>query len=184
MKTTFKFLAKWPSYALLPVFTPFTFGGQLVKGVKGQRYLALSYNWTWFNLAFSALATLIGPYIQALITVWLETRDDPIPGLQICKIPMVSVFLFFSPSLAYFGCIVTFAFLIKVQDGKCIQRTAFHLDTCEEIKLDQVETVDVGCQAPNLTQAELQEDVACLTASKNESKMKQFNMLPMVELQL
>ena len=181
MKTTFKFLAKWPSYALLPVFTPFTFGGQLVKGVKGQRYLALSYNWTWFNLAFSALATLIGPYIQALITVWLETRDDPIQGFcddYDCRIPMVSVGLFFSPSLAYFGCIVSFAFLIKVQDGKCIQRTAFHLDSCEEIKLDMD-------QAPNLTQAELQEDVACLTASKNESKMKQLNLLPcMVELQL
>ena len=57
--------------------------------------------------------------------------------------------------MAYLGFIVSYAFLIKIQDGKCIQRTAFHLDTYEEIQLDKVETVDVTCQTLMVTQAKL-----------------------------
>ena len=173
-----KFLVKWPSYALLPAFTPFTFSGTLIKG---QRYFTLSFNWTWFNLAFSALGLIYGPFIQTYFNkLGLDWSNGDLIYLNI--------------SLAYLPCFLSFALLNKTQDGICIKRTAFQLDTFEEIQLDQVETVDVACQASTIRPAnqevpttiiQVWKDVACQTEPtepKNDSKMKALEWLSMVEL--
>ena len=189
-KATLKFLAKWPGYALLPTFTPFTFSGTLIKG---QKYLTLSYNWTWFNLVFSALGIITGPFVHYTFA------DDVVNGSHLSEMSFDHVADYFwtaslAPSLVYLGCFVSFVLLTKLQNGKCIQRTAFHLDTCKEVQLDldQVETVNVACQASTAEQADEQgttttviqvwKEVACQTEPKKGLKEKSMELFSMAEL--
>ena len=189
-KATFKFLGKWPAYALLPTFTPFTFSGTLIKG---QKYLTLSYNWTWFNLIFSALGIITGPFVHYTFA------DDVVNGSHLSEMSFDHVADYFwtaslVPSLVYLGCFVSFGLLTKLKNGKCIQRTAFHLDTFEEVllDLDQVETVNVACQASTVEQANEQDatttviqvwkEVACQTEPKKGLKQKSMELFSMAEL--
>ena len=185
-KATFKFLAIWPGYALLPTFTPFTFSGTLIKG---QKYLTLSYNWTWFNLVFSALGIIAGPFVHYTFA------DDVTNGSHLSEMPFDQVADYFwtasfAPSLVYLGCFVSFVLLTKLQNGVCIKRTAFHLETLEEVQvdLDQVETADVACQASMVEQGDVTtviqawKEVACQTESKKGLKQKSMELFSMVEL--
>ena len=188
VKATLKFLAKWPGYALLPTFTPFTFSGTLIKG---QKYLTLSYNWTWFNLIFSALGIMTGPFVHYTFA------DDVINESHRLDLHQVEEYFWgasLAPSLVYLGCFASFGLLTKLQNGKCIQRTAFHLDTFEKVQLDldQVETVNVACQASMVEQANEQDatktviqvwkEVACQTEPKKGLKEKSMELFSMAEL--
>ena len=182
-KATLKFLGKWPAYALLPAFTPFTFSGTLIKD---QKYLTLSYNWTWFNLVFSALGIIAGPFVH-------YTFADDVTHLSEVQFGFVEDYFWtasFAPSLVYLGCVVSFVLLTKLQNGVCIKRTAFHLETLEEVQvdLDQVETANVACQASVVEQGDVTtviqawKEVACQTESKKGLKQKSMELFSMVEL--
>ena len=165
----------------MPTFTPFTFGGTVIKG---QKYLTLSYNWTWFNLLFSALGNIVGPFGH------YNFAGNMINGSPLSEIAAKTL----APSLVYLGCFASFVLLTKLQNGKCIQRTAFHLDTCKEVQLDldQVETVNVACQASTVEQADEQgttttviqvwKEVACQTEPKKGLKQKSMELFSMAEL--
>ena len=187
-KKSFKFLAKWPCYALLPTFTPFIFSATLIKD---RKYLIFSFNWSWFNLIFSALGIIGGPFVHYAVA-------DSLTDVHLSELPFDKVADYFwsaslVPCLLYLGCFVSFTLLTKVQNGKIIKRTAFHLETFEQIQvdLDEPETSNVACQIStskpeevkdeNETVIRVWKEVARQTESPKSLKKKATELISMVE---
>ena len=188
--SAFKFLKNWPSYVLLPTFTPFTFSG---IWIKGQKHVVLSYNWTWFNFTFSACCIVLVPFVY-----WIRNQSVYSNELNwdIHLSAQIAWGATCSASLVYLGSYASFGLLTKLQGGTYIQRTAFNLDTFEEVQVDldsEVEMINSACQATTLiseqsndskecsTVIQVWKEVACQTEPKEGWKKKSMELLSAVD---
>ena len=132
-RKTLTILNRWPSYALMPMFSIFTFS---VEKLGNRKYLVCSTRWTLVNL----LITMLGLTFGALFLYFVvESRrhqwnfEDLATGLFVfCTAPLMFLaIIFYAIFLTAESCIC--------KCGPFVKRSGLDIETFEVVDLEQVQ---------------------------------------------
>ena len=135
-KTTFTILTRWPSYALMPMFSIFTFS---VEKIGNRKYLVCSTRWTLVNL----LITMLGLTFGALFLYFVvERREHQFLNFEQLD---TGIFVFCAAPLMLLA-IIFYAIFLTVESciwackcGPFIKRSGLDIETLEVVDLEQVQ---------------------------------------------
>ena len=134
-RTTLTILTRWPSYALMPMFSIFTFS---VEKLGNKKYLVCSTRWTLVNL----LITMLGLTFGALFLYFVvESRkhqwnfEELFTGIfVICAAPLMFLaIVFYAIFLIVESCICA------CKCGPFVKRSGLDIETLEVVDLEEVQ---------------------------------------------
>ena len=128
-RTTLTILTKWPSYALMPMFSIFTFS---VENIRNKKYLVCSTRWTLVNLLITMLGLTFGALFlnfvvesgRAYVTEFFLMIAGPLMFLAI---------IFYTIFLTVKSCICA------CKCGPFVKRSGLDIETLEVVDLEQVQ---------------------------------------------
>ena len=122
-RKTLTILTRWPSYALMPMFSVFTFS---VEKFGNKKYLVCSTRWTLVNL----LITMLGLTFGALFLYFVNEGD-------------IGFFLIISGPLMFIAIIFYTMFLTAesclCKCGPFVKRSGLDIETLEVVDLEEVQ---------------------------------------------
>ena len=130
-RTTLTILARWPSYALMPMFSIFTFS---VEKIGNKKYLVCSTRWTLVNL----LITMLGLTFGALFLHFIAEKDRVGYG-------NTTLFIIFAAILMFLA-IMFYAIFLTVESCICackcgpfVKRSGIDIETLEVVDLEDMQ---------------------------------------------
>ena len=124
-RKTLTILNRWPSYALMPMFSIFTFS---VENIGNKKYLVCSTRWSLINL----LITMLGLTFGALFLFSINSGNK-------------YIFVFSSIPLMFFA-ISFYAIVLTLKSCLCacsrvpfVNRSGLDIETLEVVDLEQVQ---------------------------------------------
>ena len=132
-RKTLTILTKWPSYALMPMFSIFTFS---VEKIGNKNYLVYSTRWTLVNL----LITMVGLTFGALFLYFVvESRLHHLNFENLGT----GIFVFCAAPLMFLAIILYAIFLTAgsclCKCGPFVKTSGLDIETLEVVDLEQVQ---------------------------------------------
>ena len=132
-RTTLTILARWPSYALMPMFSIFTFS---VEKHGNRKYLVSSTKWTLVNLVITMLGLTFGAlFLYFVVEARDHNRNFENLGtgiFVICAAPLMFLaIIFYAIFLTAESCIC--------KCGPFVKRSGLDIETLEVVDLEEVQ---------------------------------------------
>jgi len=122
-RTTLTILNRWPSYALMPMFSIFTFS---MEKHGNRKYLVFSTRWTLFNLVI----TMLGLTLGALFLYRFNFNFELYTG--------TGIFVICATPLMFLAIIFYAIFLTCIETCKCgpfVKTSGLDIETLEVVDL-------------------------------------------------
>ena len=134
-RKTLTILTRWPSYALMPMFSIFTFS---VEKLGNREYLVCSTRWTLVNLLITMLGLTFGVlflYFVVESRAHYKNFENLTTGLflMIAGPLMFLAIIFYTIFLTVKSCICA------CKGGPCVKRPGLDIETLEVVDLEQVQ---------------------------------------------
>ena len=133
-RKTIIILTKWPSYALMPMFSIFTFS---VENIGNKKYLVYSTRWTLVNLLITMLGLTFGALFQYFVVESRSRRDFN---------DMYTRHFIISVGPLMFLAIIFYAIFLTLKSCLCactcvpfVKRSGLDIETLEIVDLKQVQ---------------------------------------------
>ena len=135
-RKTFTILTRWPSYALMPMFSIFTFS---VEKIGNKKYLVCSTRWTLVNLLITILGLTFGGLFLSFVVDSRYHQEVP-NGSGYAE------YFIITAALLLFIAIIFYTIVLKVESCICackcgpfVERSGLDIETLEVVDLEEVE---------------------------------------------
>ena len=140
-RKTLTILTKWPSYAMMPMFSIFTFS---TEKIGNKKYLVCSTRWTLVNLGITLAGLIFGiVYFYLAFEAWFEeywqTRySEPWTESESALVTFIVAPLMFLAITFYAILMTVKSCICACSCGPFLQRSGLDIETLEVVDLEEV----------------------------------------------